>query len=317
MIQFKENILLKEYSSYRIGGPARFFFEAEDHQGLISGLQYFERLKEKLGDMPIFVLGSGTNILFNDSGFPGLVIKININFINWQDENLVEAGAGTLMSDLVLAAAEKGRAGLEWAAGLPGTIGGAVRGNAGAFGSEIKDSLIDVLSIDFCCPDKLIRRAAIDCDFDYRSSIFKKSRNQEIIIAASFKLSASDRDLLKKKMDEWISYRHLRQPLEYPSAGSIFKNVPWEKLPIKYQNIFEEKKKEDPFPVVPAVCLIANAGLKGKSRGGAEISEKHPNFIINKNNAKADDILFLIELVKKEVLDKFEVELEEEIKIFN
>jgi len=317
MIQFKENILLKEYSSYRIGGPARFFFEVNDYQGLISALRYFEQLKEKLGDMPIFVLGSGTNILFSDSGFSGLVLKINIDFIRWKDENLVEVGAGTLMNDLVLASVEKGRSGLEWAAGLPGTIGGAVRGNAGAFGSEIKDSLIDILSINFNYPDKLIRRVAADCDFNYRSSIFKQNLNQEIIIAASFRLLKADRNLLKKKMDECVNYRHLRQPLEYPSAGSVFKNVSWEKLPIKHQNIFEEKKKEDPFPVVPAVCLIANAGLKGKSHGGAEISEKHPNFIINKNNAKADDVLFLIELVKKKVLDKFGVELEEEIKIFD
>lgn len=318
MMRFQKNILLKNYSSYRIGGRARYFFEARNLEEIGAALRHRQRLEEEEGiEIPFFVLGGGTNILFSDRGFPGLVLKINIDFIRFTDGGLIEVGAGTSMQQLVRATAQNSLAGLEWAAGLPGTVGGAVRGNAGAFGSEMKDAVVDVLSIDVRRPDQIIRRSNTDCCFAYRSSIFKEADNREIIIGAVLRFAPGKREMLLQKINEYIDYRRLRQPLEYPSAGSVFKNVPWEKLSAEHQEFFYKKKKNDPFPVVPAVCLIAEAGLRGRRCGGAEISEKHPNFIINKNNASANDVLSLIRLVKKVVGDKFGIGLEEEIKIFD
>lgn len=316
MVHFQENVSLKNHSSYRIGGPARYFFEARNLEEVKAAISRFRQIEEKQDiKLPLFILGGGTNVLFSDQGFPGLILKINLNFIRWQDNGRVQAGAGVLMSELVQLSVQKKLAGLEWAAGLPGTIGGAVRGNAGAFGSEIKNLIVEVLSINFCEPGLIIRRSNKDCLFSYRSSIFKETGNQEIIIEAGLKLFPGGRETIEKKIREYIDYRQFKQPLEYPSAGSVFKNVPWEKLPAEHQEFFLNKKKEEPFPVVPAACLLAEAGLRGKRRGGAEISEKHSNFIINKNNAASDDVVFLIELAKKTVRDKFGVEMEEEIKI--
>lgn len=318
MVHFQENVSLKKYSEYRIGGPAQYFFEARNLKEVKAAINRFEQLKKEQGfKLPLFILGGGTNIIFSDQGFPGLVLKISIDFIRWQDNGRVQVGAGLLMSKLVRLAAEKNLAGLEWAAGLPGTVGGAIRGNAGSFGSETKNLIAEVLSINPREPDQIIRRLNEDCHFSYRSSIFKEMGNQEIIIEAGLKFFPGERKALEKKMREYISYRQLKQPLEYPSAGSVFKNVPWEKLSAEHQKFFLNKKKEDPFSVVPAACLLVEAGLQGKERGGAEISKKHSNFIINKKNASSDDVVFLIQLAKKTVKNKFGVELEEEIKIID
>ncbi|MDO8664633.1 MAG: UDP-N-acetylmuramate dehydrogenase [Candidatus Liptonbacteria bacterium] len=316
---FKENFPIHTLTSYKIGGPARYFFEAKNPDELKLAIK-----EAKKRNLEFFVLGGGTNLLIGDEGFPGLVLKPSINFIKLSGEE-VSVGAGVLVVDLINFLIENGLSGLEWAGGLPGTVGGAVRGNAGAFGGEIKDTVKSVKSIDVETLQE-IRRALQDCKFGYRSSIFsarggsafggKNSHNysgKEIILSAVFALKKDSPEKIGKSVNEKISYRRERHPLEYPNAGSIFKNVDAEKISKKHIKQFSHVIKIDPFPVVPAAYIISEAGLKGISLGGAMISPKHPNFIVNVFEAKSSDIKNLINLVKGEVKNKFDIELEEEI----
>ncbi len=327
MVEFKTNILLKDYSYYRIGGPARFFFEASGIEDVKEAFKTFKKHFSENKDLKIFVLGGGTNVLFSDEGFNGLVLKINFDFVNpvrcllsngvnLIDDCLIEAGAGILMNNLVNYLQGRNLSGLEWAAGLPGTLGGAIRGNAGAFGKEIKDSVCEILSIEIKNPDNFIVRKNKDCEFNYRSSIFKTKGN-EIILKAVLSFAPADKEFIKKEIEKNFSYRLERQPLEYPSAGSVFKNVAIENIPLGQRGLFAEAVKTDPFPVVPAAYLIYKAGLKGIRQGGAMISEKHSNFIVNIDNASSNDVIYLINLAKSEVLKQFGVKLEEEIQILS
>jgi UDP-N-acetylmuramate dehydrogenase len=218
------------------------------------------------------------------------------------------------MEDALEFAMRKGLSGLEWAGGLPGTLGGAIRGNAGAFGGEIKDAVAEVTSLDiFGRTPKVLTRKAGDCRFDYRTSIFKEKSGTEVVLSAVLKLKQGDRKAIRGAVEEKVAYRSVRHPMEYPNIGSIFKNVDWCKVPHKHRNELSKIVKLDPFPVVPAAYLIAQAGLKGVAYGGAEISPKHPNFIVNVLEAKASEVKQLIKLVKMKVNEQFGVTLEEEV----
>lgn len=310
-----ENIPLKAHSNYMIGGVARYFCAA---RGLhdVSHAAGFAREKK----LPIFILGGGTNILFGEEGFKGLVLKPDIRFISASDalpETVsVTTGAGVPVSDLLAFCAVRGYSGLEWAGGLPGTIGGAIRGNAGAFGGEMKDSVTDVASFVVEGADRpIIKRTNAECAFDYRDSVFKRTNGKEIIISATFSLVRGLPDAVRHAIHSKIAWREARQPLEYPNVGSIFKNVAWEKIPAELREREDIKKhmKTDPFPVIPAAFLIDQAGLKGISYGGAMVSQKHPNFIVNAGMAEGAHVRCLIDLVKHEVHAKFGIVLEEEI----
>jgi UDP-N-acetylmuramate dehydrogenase len=208
---------------------------------------------------------------------------------------------------------------LEWAGGLPGTLGGAIRGNAGAFGGEIKDVVCEVLSLDIdSFNSKKIKRKKEDCGFSYRNSVFKENSSlginpKEIIIEAVLDLKKGDKKKIRDVVAKNIAYREERQPLEHPNIGSVFKNVSCQKIKKSSLEKFRAVVKTDPFPVVPAAHLISEAGLKGISFGGAMISPKHPNFIGNALGASSGDVKKLIELVKSEIKNKFEINLEEEI----
>jgi len=307
MITLLKNVSLKKHSHYQIGGPAKYFFELKDSNELE---ELFETIKNFNG--PIFVMASGTNILFRDEGFNGLVIKVKNQFIK-KENGFWRVGAGTSMSEILNYTILNSLSGLEWAGGLPGSLGGAIFGNAGAFGGEIKDVIVETISWDFSQKmPNFIKRKNNECQFFYRSSIFK-TRPQEIILEAKLKLEKGETIKIKKSIQEKINYRKTHQPLEYPSAGSVFKNVALEKIPQMWLDFVKPAVKNDPFPLVPAAYLIDAVGLKGESRGGAMISPKHPNFIVNFSNARAADVLSLIELVKEKVFKKFNVLLEEEI----
>jgi len=307
---FQENILLKNHSHYKIGGPARYFFVGKNSDEIIRAVEKAHKLK-----IPIFVLGRGSNVLFDDAGFEGLILKPEIEFIEGEN-NLLKVGAGVSITQLLNYLITEELSGLEWAIGIPGTIGGAIRGNAGAFGGETKDVVKEVISLDISeSPVKMIKRNNSECDFDYRSSIFKKNNGREIILEAALDLRKGDKKEMLGIIKKNMAYRNNYQPLEYPSLGSTFKNVDVEKMPEKHRKNFEPVIKKDPFPVIPAAHLISEAGLKGVSYGGAMISPKHPNFIVNVLDATADDVKKLIQLVKKEVKKKFNVGLEEEIKM--
>lgn len=308
---FKKNVLLSRHSSYKIGGPAKYFFEADSYKSLIDA---FRQLKTDA--LPYLILGGGTNILFSDNGFNGVIIRPALKDVKVSGD-IITAGAGVLMKNLLDFTIDRGLSGLEWAGGLPGTLGGAIFGNAGAFGGEIKDVLKTITSVDLNGARPILTsKTAADCDFGYRSSIFKKNNGREIIISATLKLKKGDKSAIKNKIQEKINYRTERHPLEYPNIGSIFKNVDQRLIPRSQRLLIKNVIKKDPFPVAPAAYLIAESGLRGVSFGGAMISQKHSNFIVNVLNAKSDDVKNLIQLTKEKVGQKFGVELQEEILIF-
>jgi UDP-N-acetylmuramate dehydrogenase len=253
-------------------------------------------------------------VLVSDKGFKGLIIRIKnpkeeLLVKELQGNIIIEAPAGIEIRQLVSFSVENGLQGLEWAGGLPGTFGGAIRGNAGAFGGEIKDSIFQVEAFD---KNILLRKFSHkECQFSYRSSIFKKK--QWIILSAQIKLKRGNKQELENIANSRINYRKEKHPLEYPSAGSVFKNVDVKKIPKKFQTLFFDKIKKDPFPIVPSAWFIIEAGLTGKKIGQAQISKKHSNYIVNLGGAKAKDVLQLIALVKKVIKKKYGVLLEQEI----
>lgn len=308
MPSFRENVLLSAYSNYKIGGPARYFFTARDEAGLRWALKEAHRRGSD-----IFLLGGATNLLIPDAGFDGLVIQCAFTQLSRRG-NMITVGAGVPVKDLLNFCVREGLSGLEWAGGLPGLVGGAVRGNAGAFKGETKDSIRSVRSMDTRTL-KIITRGRAACRFAYRSSVYKEKNGGEAIIAATFALKKGDPKAIRKGTREKMQYRRERHPLEYPNIGSIFKNVPVPKVPKARRTQLAYNPKLDPFPVVPSARLIGLAGLKGKKKGGAMISTKHTNFIVNVRGAKASDVMFLIDLVKRTIKKKFGIAMEPEVQI--
>jgi UDP-N-acetylmuramate dehydrogenase len=319
---FEENIPLRRLSNYKIGGPAQFFFAPKNEKEVAWAVR--EARAKKL---PVFVLGGATNLLIDDAGWRGLVLRPNIAAIKVSGTN-VAVGAGASMADLLDIAAKNSLSGLEWAGGLPGTVGGAIRGNAGCFGGEMKDVIASVRSFDMK-KMKIVERTARECKFAYRMSVFKTSAKNEIILSAKIHLQKGSKTSIRKAMNERINYRKEHHPLEHPNIGSIFKNVPL--TTIHKQGSMQYKKalkdgtlifrgstftvKTDPFPVISTAKLISEAGLRGVGSGGAMFSVKHPNFIVNIFAARSSDVKQLIGLAKLKVKEKFDVQLEEEVQI--
>jgi UDP-N-acetylmuramate dehydrogenase len=321
--RFQENIPLAHFSNYKIGGPARYFFAAKNEAEVAWAVKAARAKK-----LPIFILGGGTNLLMDDRGFKGLVLKPDIKTLSVRG-GTITAGAGILMADLLDFSVKHSLSGFEWAGGLPGTLGGAIRGNAGCFGGEIKDAVRLVRSFDMKT-GKIVERSARACAFGYRTSIFKaRGGGGEVVLSAVLHMRKGDKKKIAKAIQEKIEYRKKNQPLEYPNVGSIFKNVPL--TAIHKEGSAAHKKalralhlvfrgstftiKIDPFPVISAAKLISEAGLRGVSCGGAMISSKHPNFIVNALNAGSPDVKNLIRLAKTSVYKKFAIELEEEVQI--
>lgn len=307
----KKDIPLKLYSNFKIGGSAKYFATVQNLQELHQVLKDSKNITSN-----VFVFGGGTNILFSDLGFDGLALKVTISGIE-QKENIIRVGAGVLMSELLDFCIANSLSGLEWAGGLPGTVGGAIRGNAGAYNGEMKDNIKEVESFDINA-FKTFKRNKKECEFAYRTSMFKKNlEGKEIITYATFELNKGVKEEIKAQVDDKINKRKLRHPLEYPNLGSIFQNVPIEKFTQKQMETLSQYIKNDPFPVIPAAKLNFLAGLSGTRIGDAELSKKHTNFIINLGNAKADEVKKLIVLIKTKIKSLYNVELEEEIYYLN
>jgi len=311
----QKNILLKNYTTLKIGGPAKYFYVAKTKNELIKAILTAKKFK-----LPFFILGGGSNLLVSDKGFNGMVIKCQISNVKCQTSRLyAEAGAPLFL--LVNQSTKQSLSGLEWAAGIPGTVGGAIRGNAGAFDGSMADVIKKVEVLDK--KDLKIRKLnQKDCKFSYRDSVFKKNKDL-VILSAESRLKKGNKREIQKKMKEYLSYRKKTQPLNFSSAGSIFQNQKfhphtkiWCGKQIKNQKLLKEFPRLKEFNtkgLVPAAYLIEKCGLKGKRMGGVKISEKHANFIINLGKGQAKDVIRLINLVKKKVKKKFGVELEEEI----
>ena len=313
---FQSKVDLKKFSNYKIGGGADYFFSAKNVEELIGVVAV-----AKKNNLPIFILGGGTNLLINDSGFRGLVLKPDIQKLKIEKLDktnvFVRVGAGVLVSELLNFLISQSLSGMEWAGGLPGTVGGAIRGNAGAFSGETKDTVTEVISLGIAeKKSKVISRNNKACKFGYRNSIFKLQNGNEIILEAIFVLKKGEQKIIQKATEEKINYRRSRHPMEYPNIGSIFKNVPFEQFKketkLSTDALGKLPVKNDPFPVVPSAYLISEANLKGRRHGNAVVSPKHPNFIVNEGGAMSADVEELIKQVKMAVREMFGVTLEEE-----
>ena len=312
--KLKTNVSLKNYTTFRIGGVAKYFFVAKTKKDLLRAI-----LAIKKYNLPFFILGGGSNLLVSDKGFNGLVIKMQNTKYKIQDTEIM-AEAGVSLGKLVSESLQIGAAGLEWAIGIPGTIGGAIRGNAGAFDESIADITKTVTVLEIPNPKSQILNSKFktkilknkDCKFDYRGSIFKYNPNL-IIISAVLELKKGNKKEIKEKMKKYLDYRKKNHPLSFPSAGSVFKN---KKLKIKNKKLlkeFPELKKFNQAELIPAGFLIEKCGLKGKRIGNVKISKKHTNFIVNLGQGQAEDVKKLISLAKQKVKNKFRLKLEEEI----
>ena len=281
MIKLEENVLLSQYTTFRIGGPARYFFIAKNTEDLVEAVKFARGKK-----LPFFILGGGSNLLVSDQGFNGLVIKAENQGLKL-DKNIIIAEAGVSLAKLVKLSMDSSLTGLEWAIGIPGVIAGAVRGNTGAFGQSISESVekVEVLNDEL---EKVVLNRS-DCCFDYRESVFKKSG--DIILSVELKLERGDKEKSQETIKEHLIQRLDKNPTGYPSAGCIFKN---------------------PKPLATGQ-LIDQCGLKGKKIGQAMISSKHANFIVNLDGAKAEDVIELIKIIKRLVKEKFNVDLQEEV----
>jgi len=308
----KTNISLKEHTSYRIGGLAKYFFEARNEDDFIKAITVAKKL-----NLPFFILGKGSNILVSDKGYQGLIIKVQSSRCktqNYKRSVKFICDAGLPLSMLVQKSVESGLTGLEWAAGIPGTIGGAICGNSGAFGESIADVVRSINAFDITRL-KIKKVKNEECQFAYKDSLFKHHRSL-VILSGEMSFKKGNRKEILGKMKKYLKYRREKQPLDFPSAGSIFKNVKCQnpnakcyKLLKKFSETKEFRKNEQ----IPAGFLIEKCGLKGKKIGNAQISEKHANFIINRGEARASDVVKLIKIIKKSVKMKFNINLKEEI----
>ncbi len=281
-IGYKKNEPLCEHTSFKIGGPADFFVVPCNEQQLCECLVI---LKQK--EIPVFILGKGSNLLVSDNGIEGAVISLNeLNEIKVEGSKIT-AGAGATLASVCIAAQKNSLSGLEFAFGIPGGVGGALFMNAGAYGGEMSQvvSLARYVTAD----GNIGEVSASQMELGYRTSVFKKGGM--VITSVEFALSEDDGAEIKRKMDDFMERRRSKQPLEYPSAGSTF------------------KRPEGYF----AGALIEKNNLKGVSVGGAMVSEKHAGFVINFDNATADDVKHLMEKVKNTVLKADGVLLEPEV----
>ncbi len=272
---------MARHTTFRIGGPADAFIKVNNCDKLPELLNILNK-----NSVPITVIGGGSNLLISDSGIEGAVLYIcDDRFI--VDGNTFTAYSGLKLSKMCQILKQNSLSNAEFAFGIPGTVGGAVYMNAGAYGGEIVQIIVSCKSVTR--DGKIIERTANQLELGYRTSIFKQ--NDEIIISATFKLTNDNQSEIEAKMNDFLERRRTKQPLEFPSAGSTFKR------PVGYY----------------AGALIEECGLKGFSVGDAEVSKKHAGFVINKGNASCSDVLKLIESVKEKVLTEKGVLLEPEV----
>lgn len=298
----QENIKLAPFTTYQIGGPAEYFVQIESLSQLDQAWQWAQA-----NNIPTRYLGGGSNLLIADEGVSGLVIALpSVNPA--VDDLKITVGAGCSLSKLVSEAVENGLAGLEWAAGIPGQVGGAIRGNAGAFGGWIADNLVEIVAYNFKT-NSLEKFNHDECQFAYRHSIFKE-RPELLIWSASFILQAGQKDELQKMAESHRQYRREKHPT-LPSAGCVFKNALVTEVASKSPELLAKAEAIGATGrgEVPAGFIVEQAGLSGFSIGGAQVSPQHANFLVNNGGAKAQEMRALIEKVQIEVKRQFGLDL--------
>jgi UDP-N-acetylmuramate dehydrogenase len=297
----EKDILLASYTSILIGGKARLFGEANSIQQLTTMLYYAER-----EDLPVFVMGGGTNLLISDKGFDGMVIRLNIRDINIdQTSKTCEVGAGYNLWRMIDRCIHANLGGMENMAGIPGTVGGAIRGNAGAYQTEIQDVLESVTYLE---RGKLKTISNSECDFSYRDSMFKRE-NDMVIISAKFKLYDANESELSRTAREIVIKREIKQPLNYPNAGSFFKNPIIANDQVPSIDDMPKWEVDKHHTKLSAGWLIEKAGLKGYRINDAGYSEKHALFIVNYGRATSRDVVDLMLIGQSKVREMFGIEL--------
>lgn len=274
---------MKKHTSFKIGGPVDYFI-------IVNNIEELKKILNlvKNNGIPFFIIGNGSNLLVRDKGIRGIVAKINFNQISInKNESIVKVSSDYSVSKLARVCAKEGMGGIEFLAGIPGTVGGAIRMNAGAYGREMKDVVINTKCLTNIGDIKLLTNK--EHYFNYRTSIFKDV--DDIILETELKLYKDDENNINNIINEQMKKRLENQPLEFPSAGSTFKRNP---------NVITAK-------------LIDECGLKGYKVGDAEVSTKHAGFIVNRGNATADDVLKLVEIVKEKVYQRFNEKIELEV----
>lgn len=278
---------MNKHTSFKIGGSAEFYVKATSIEEIKRILNIVKKY-----EIPYFILGNGTNILVKDEGINGIVIKIEIDEIQIQKQEqqaIITVGAGVKLCALAQKLLQQEISGFEFASGIPGTIGGAIRMNAGAHGKEMKEIIVETTCMDECGNIHILNNE--EQKFEYRNSIFSKLNY--IIIGTKLKLEYGEKENIRNQMQEYAIYRKEKQPIEQPSAGSTF-------------------KRGNGFITAQ---LIDEAGLKGYKIGDAQVSTKHAGFIVNVGNATAKDVLTLVEEVKNEIKQKFNKDIELEIQV--
>lgn len=275
---------MKNHTTFKIGGPAQYYVTPES----VTQIQEVVSLcKDK--NIPLHVIGNGSNILVGDDGVDGVVLALFNTFSDYEiKDNVITAQAGMSLIKLAVIALREGLTGLEFASGIPGSVGGAVYMNAGAYDGQMKDVVTSVTVLDEAGNIRILGRDELD--MGYRTSAVAK--HNMIVLQVIIELKAGDKEQIKGRMNQLSELRKQKQPLEYPSAGSTFKRP---------EGYFAGK-------------LIADAGLKGYSIGGAAVSEKHAGFVVNMGGATAKDVVELTDYIKKRIIEQFGVTLELEIK---
>jgi len=309
----KENEPLANHTTFKIGGPAKYFFEAKTKDDLVKALQAAEELK-----LEYFLLGGGSNLLVSDQGLDGLTIKqSNTSFKITADQVYAESGA--LVINVLDKTLNSGLVGWPWAAGLPGTIGGAIRGNAGAYGQAMSDI---TQSVEVYQNGKVKIYLNDQLGFKYRHSLIKETPGM-IVIAVNLKLKKGNDQEVKKDKDQLKVYNDRRentQPLDLPNSGCVFKNIDLTKIEINKEKVIKalditaaEYNEATKFDKLPVSYILDRLGLKGKTIGGAQVSEKHGAFIVNTGEAKAEQVIMLISNIKMRVRNELGIQLMEEI----
>ena len=315
-MKFLENEPLSVHTTFHLGGKARYFCEVNSLNELKEALGFAKAKK-----LPYFILGGGSNVVADDGGYGGVVIKLKVESppageAGYKVKGIyIEAEAGVSLATVVSESLKNGLVGIEWAWGIPGTIGGAVRGNAGAYGGEMKDS---IQSVKVLRNGKVVVLENKDCGFGYRESVFKK--NSDIILSVRLRLNKknSDGSTSLTTQHDFINKVKEERAGKFSggySAGSFFKNIVLSEKKIKeFQKKFPDLSEQSiKNKVVPAAWLIDQCGLKGFCVGGICVSEKHAGVILNLGVGTSDQLYQLVGIVKMKVRDKFGVELEEEI----
>ena len=304
--KFRENVNLKDFSTFRIGGIAEFFLEIQSKEDLVEAFSFAQN-----NDKKIHILGGGSNTLISDGLIKGLVIIFKNNNLKLKGER-IEVEAGIKLAKILHLSLAHSLSGLEWSAGIPGaTLGGAVRGNAGAFGNSIGD-LIETVEVFDTEKKEFFILSKRDCLFSYRHSIFKE-KNNLIVWGVVLRLRKEKNEVVRSLVEKAISFRTKHYP-KLPSIGSIFKNVSLKVIQENNPLLFKELEgRADNFGNIGAGLLIDMAGLKGTAIGGAKISLEHANHIVNTGRASSEDVITLISLIKQKIRNNFKIQLKEEI----